>query len=337
MERNHTIIIEVTRGDMVESRHRCHAAIVDSTGKVLDSWGDVDQYIYPRSSIKPLQALPLIETGAADALGVSDPEIALACASHMSEPHHVDTVRAWLDRIGLGPGNLECGGHLPRHEDAAADVIRAGIAPDAAFNNCSGKHSGFLTTAVHLGEATQGYIDDDHPVQARLAAILSDLGGVDLSGSARGHDGCGIPVIGMPLVAMARALARMADPEGLGGPRARAAETIFRCMTTHPEYVRGTGGFDTAAMRAGSGRFATKTGAEGIHAAIVPELNIGIALKIEDGGGRASDVAVGALLGRLGVIDDVGRAALRDFLEVPISNATGRNVGSIRIADGWAE
>ncbi|MEK9725939.1 MAG: asparaginase, partial [Rhodospirillaceae bacterium] len=215
MQRTEALTVEVTRGDLLESRHACLVVIADSSGAIVDSWGEAGREIYPRSAIKPLQALPLLETGAAEAFGLSDAEVALACASHMGEPMHRDAVRAWLGRVGLGVDDLECGPHAPTDEAAAAEIIRRGVEPDRSFNNCSGKHSGFLTTARHLGEPTAGYLGIDHPVQLRLRHVLEDLGGADLSGTARGIDGCGIPVYGMPLAALARAAARMADPDTL--------------------------------------------------------------------------------------------------------------------------
>ena len=331
------ILAEVTRGTMVESRHRGAAAVVDPTGHVVRAWGDIEALIYPRSSIKPLQALPLVESGAADAFALGDAELALACASHQGEPRHAATVAAWLAKLGLGVDDLACGPQVPSGPAAAEALFRAGEQPSRLHNNCSGKHTGFLTTAKHLGEATAGYIGAAHPVQQRLAALLGDLGGENISGSERGIDGCGIPVLGMSITALARAMARMAAPETLDEASGKAARRIFAAMTTHPEMVRGDGGFDTRFMTAGRGRFATKTGAEGVHIAIVPELKLGVALKVEDGAGRASDVAVAALLDHLGVIDDRTRAEIAPIAEPVIVNAAGRAAGVVRMAPGWNE
>jgi L-asparaginase II len=331
------LTVEVTRGNMVESRHAVHAAIIDADGTVLQAWGDTARHVYPRSAIKPLQALPLLESGAAEAFQLSNKEVALACASHLSEAMHTETVTSWLARIGCDADDLECGGHLPRHEGTMKDLLGAGAPITAIHNNCSGKHAGFLSTAKHLGEPTAGYIGADHPVQQRLSAILTELGGFDLSNTERGFDGCGIPVLGMPLDALARAMARMAAPDTLSQPRRAAAERIFISMTTHPEMVRGTDGFDTQLMRAGRGRFATKTGAEGVHIAIIPELRAGIALKVEDGNNRASGIALAALLDHLNLLDDTARAELRDVTTTPLSNVAGTSVGEIRMAEGWAD
>jgi len=331
------LTVEVIRGDLVESRHRGIAAVIDSHGEVVHAWGDIDRHIYPRSAIKPLQALPLIETGAADQFDLGESEIALSCSSHNGEFHHTKLVSGWLERIGLGIDDLECGRHLPYDEASAHDLIRAGEPATNLNSNCSGKHTGFLTTAVHAGESIRGYIGPDHPVQQRLETVLSEMGGVDLSGTARGADGCGIPVMGMPLSAMALSLARMANPEELPPSRAEAAKRITAAMMAHPYNVAGRHRFDTIAMQAAPGRFAVKTGAEAVHAGIIPELGLGIALKIDDGTKRAADVAMAAILRFLNLLDDAAQATMADLLEAPIYNIPGKRVGSVRMAEGWAD
>ncbi len=331
---NNPLTVEVTRGDLVESRHSVDAVVVDASGGVVHRWGDCDRHVYPRSAIKPLQALPLVETGAAEAFAVSDAEVALACASHNGEPVHTRAVAAWLERLGLGVESLECGRQLPMDEGSAHDLLRAGEPDTALENNCSGKHTGFLATARHLGEPVEGYIEPGHPVQARLVEVLIEMGDVDLTATERGRDGCGIPVIGMPLRAMAKALARMADPSELPPLRAAAAERIVGAMMAHPYQVAGRERFDTYAMQAAPGRFAVKAGAEAVHAAIVPERGLGIALKGADGAKRGSEVAMAAVLDHLGLLDDKARTAMRDHLEAPLFNRPGERTGSIRMAKG---
>ena len=331
------IPVEVTRGTLVESRHRVHAALVNGDGDIVAAWGDIEQHIYPRSSIKPLQALPLVESGAADAFDLSVAELALACSSHQSEPMHTGTVSKWLARIGCSADDLECAGHLPRHDGAMLDLVRSRAPVTTIYNNCSGKHTGFLTTARHLGEPTKGYSSAAHPVQQRLAALLSELGGADLTDTERGIDGCGIPVIGMSLQALARAMGRMAAPETMDDKLGQAAKRIVEAMTTHPEMVRGTNGFDTLMMAAGKGRYATKTGAEGVHIAIVPRRRLGIAVKAEDGNTRASSVALGALLDDLGLVPDNARGKLRRVMAPTVTNAAGKPVGEIRVGPGWLD
>jgi L-asparaginase II len=309
------LTVEVTRGEMVESRHRVAAAVCDAGGARLLAAGDADALIYPRSAIKPLQALVLIESGAADAFNVSDAEVALACASHSGEPRHVELVRAWLARLGLSEADLECGVH----------AVTGVAAPTAAHNNCSGKHSGFLTVARHLGVPTRGYIQPDHPVQRRVMARVAEMAGATLDGAPRGIDGCGIPVFGMPLAALAGAMARLAAAPDAACARIRAA------MAAEPALVAGTGRFTTRVIAATSGAVLVKEGAEGVYAGAIPARGIGIAVKAEDGTGRAATAAMGHLLRRLGALDERAGAALADVLEPTLRNHAGREVGRIRV------
>jgi L-asparaginase II len=327
------ILVEITRGELLESRHTGAAAVVDASGRVVRSWGDIDRPIFARSAIKPLQALPLVETGAADRFGLGDAEIALACASHRGETIHIDTVRRWLARADLGPQDLECGSHAPGDATAAEALIRAGEAPSALHNNCSGKHTGFLATARHRGEPTRGYIAPDHPVQQRVRTVLEAMSGLDLSRAPRGIDGCGIPVIGIPLRAMARAMARLADPKGLTEERAAAGKRILDAMAAAPLMVSGTGAFATVVMTVAGGSVRLKPGAEGVYCAVLPSLGYGVALKIDDGAARASEVAVGAILERWGAFTSAQREALAPQLRPIITNAAGREVGAIRPAE----
>ncbi|MSO89475.1 MAG: asparaginase [Rhodospirillaceae bacterium] len=327
------ILVEVTRGALVESRHRGAVAICDADGAPVQSWGDVERPIYPRSAVKPLQALPLIETGAADRFGLTDAEIALACASHSGEPEHEGAVTAWLRSIGLSGGDLECGEHWPMHEDAARALVREGRFPSAVHNNCSGKHSGFLTAARHLGEPTQGYIAADHPAQRRVRQALSDMCAIDLSAAPTGIDGCGIPTIAMPLSALARGMARLAAGTGLGHSRQAACARIRRAMTTHPLLVAGHGRFCTEIMAATSGRVVVKGGAEGVYVAALPERRLGIALKIADGASRAAETAMAALLRRFGGFEGADAEIVGRWLEPPIRNRAGIEIGVVREVD----
>lgn len=326
------VLVEVTRGDTNESRHRGAFAVVDAEGAVVLAGGDVESPRFARSAAKPLQALPLLESGAADAFSLSPAEIALACASHSGEPEHVGVIAAWLARIGLDKADLECGARPPLGEAAAEAARAAGRPPSPLADNCSGKHLGFLTTAVYLGEPTAGYVGADHPVQRRVARVLAGMGGFDLAAAPTAVDGCRIPVIGMGLTALARAMARLAAPAGLAPERARAARRIVAAMAAHPRLVAGEGRFDTAAIAAAGGAFVTKNGAEGVHVAIIPRLGLGAALKIDDGAKRAADCAMAALLDRLGLLDGPAREALARFAAAPIPDAADGQVGVVRPA-----
>ncbi len=328
------LLVEVTRGDMVESRHAVAFAAVDAAGRRVAWRGDVSAAIYARSAVKALQALSLIETGAADRYGVGQAELALACASHHGEPRHVDTVLAWLHRIGLSVADLECGSHMPYHEPSATALIRAGRAPSAAHNNCSGKHTGFLTTARHLGEPTRGYIDATHSVQRRVTRALEEMCGVDLSRAPRGVDGCGIPVIGIPLEKLALGMARLADPKALPAQRRAAAERIRDAVAAEPFMVGGSASFCSLVMkRLGAGAF-IKTGAEGVFCVAIPEQGIGIAVKAADGAERAAKAVVSHLLEHLGLIDANAVNVLAPLLHPPVFNRVGRIVGTMRVRAG---
>jgi L-asparaginase II len=326
------VVIEVTRGPLVESRHEGIAAIVRADGTVVDSWGDIDARILPRSANKPIQAMAFVESGAVEKFGLGDEHISLSCASHNGEKRHVDTVRAWLKRVGLGEADLECGTHPPRLQASIEALVRESALPTAAFNNCSGKHSGFLTTAVTYGEPTQGYIKYDHPVQRRLREVMSDLSGEKADDYAYGVDGCGIPTLATPLRSLARAMASMADPSSLSSRRADAARRIQAAINAEPFMMAGTGRFCTRVNGLLPGKAQVKTGAEGVFCAMLPTLKLGIALKMWDGAGRAAEIAMATLLGHLGLLPADGR---EELLHPPVKNVVGLLVGEMRPARSW--
>ena len=326
------VLVEVTRGDMVESRHRGAVAALGIDGTVVLAAGDIERPVFARSAIKPLQALALLESGAAEQFQVTDAEIALACASHSGEPAHVEVAGAWLERIGCRVEDLECGSHLPSSRSAAEALLRAGGQATALHNNCSGKHTGFLAVARHLGHPTKGYIRIEHPVQQRVLGILETMTGLDLSDAPRGIDGCGIPVIGMSLGNIALAMARLVDPRDQPEPRQQACARVCRAMAAEPFMVAGTGRFCTQVIGATSGRALVKTGAEGVYCGALPGLGLGFALKIDDGAGRAAEVLAGRVLRRLGAVEDAEIAALASIFQPPVLNRAGRVVGEARTA-----
>jgi L-asparaginase II len=326
------VVIEVTRGPVVESRHEGIAAVVKPSGEIVAAWGDIDEAILPRSANKPIQAMAFVESGAVERFGLGNEHISLACASHNGEPRHVATVRGWLKTIGLGETDLECGTHPPRLQATIESLVREGAAPTAAFNNCSGKHSGFLTTAVTYGEPTRGYIKYDHPVQRRLREVMTDLCGTDADGFAYGTDGCGIPTLATPLKRLAQAMASMADPSRLSSKRAEAAARIRAAMNAEPFMMAGTGRFCTRINGALPGVVQVKTGAEGVFCGMLPTLGYGIALKMWDGAGRAAEVAMATLLGHLGVLPADQK---EELLHPPIRNVVGLLVGEMRPAKSW--
>lgn len=324
------ILVEVTRGPIVESRHRGSAAIVDVTGKVAGSWGDHTAAVYPRSAIKPLQAILLVETGAAEAFGLGDAEIALACASHGGEPRHTETVAAWLGKIGLSGEDLECGAHWPMHDGTTRAMAKAGEAPTAIHNNCSGKHTGFLTTAVHKGEPTNGYIRFDHPVQQRVLGVLEAMCGIDLTHAPRGIDGCSIPTIAIPLESLAYGMARFGAPDDLPETRAAACRRIAQAVAAEPFMVAGTGRYCTDMMTVTGRAVLLKTGAEGVFCAAIPEYGLGVALKCDDGATRAAEIMMSAVLRHIGVLTEEMEAKLARRIVMPLENRNGIHVGDVR-------
>ncbi|NBC31430.1 MAG: asparaginase [Alphaproteobacteria bacterium] len=329
------VLVTVTRGSMVESGHRGAAVIADRNGKVVAHWGNFERPVYPRSAIKPVQAIPLIESGAAEALAVTDAEIALACSSHNAEPDHVERVRAWLARIGCPETALACGARPPMGAEAAAGLIRDGIEPGPVHNPCSGKHAGFLSTAHYKGEPLDGYTQLTHPVQQRLLGVIEQMTGQDLGTAPWARDGCAIPTFGISLGGLAVAMARFADPADLPERRIAAVLRIRRAWGGHPHLVAGSGRFDTKAMQAAAGRALVKTGAEGVFCACLPGEGLGIALKIDDGATRASEAAMAALLRETGVLDDEELTAAGLGPVTPITTWSRLPAGEIRPADGF--
>jgi L-asparaginase II len=317
-------MVEVWRGDIAESHHRGHAVICDASGAVRAAWGDPDAVILPRSSCKMLQALPLVESGAAAGLGSE--QLALACASHNGAEIHVTRVAAWLAGLGLAEEDLRCGPQVPDDAPERHRLRAAGLGPDQRHNNCSGKHVGFLTLNRRLGAGSE-YVEIDHPVQRAVRTAFEEMCGAASPGY--GIDGCSAPNFATTVHGLARAMARMADPRGLGPVREAAARRLVAAMLEHPLLVAGEGRACTELMEAMHGGVAVKTGAEAVFVAILPAQGLGVALKIEDGATRASECAIAAILVRLGVIAAEDPAAARR-LTPPILSRRGIPAGLIR-------
>lgn len=325
------VLVEVTRGDAVESVHRGAFAVVDTEGRAVLAAGPIEADVFVRSAIKPLQALPLVETGAAEAYGLDNAEMALACSSHNGESGHVDEVESWLARIGCGERDLVCRGHPPHGEAARRAFFAAGETPRRVHDNCSGKHTGFLTLARQLGAATGGYNEITHPVQQRVLGVLEAMTGLDdLTRRPHGRDGCGIPALALPLGNLALAMARLGDPADQPEHRQTACTRVRRAMAAHPWLVAGTDRFCTDGMMRLAPHVLLKNGAEGVQVASLPNLGLGIAIKIADGASRAAPVVMGALLEKLQCLDIETATALAPHVRPAIADRTGRTVGEIR-------
>lgn len=321
-------LAELWRADLLESLHTGHVAICDESGELIEALGDPDALIYPRSSCKMVQALPLIESGAADAHGLRSEHLALACASHIGAATHTDHVSAWLGDLGLGDDDFRCGPQWPDDADANRHLIKTDASPCQVHNNCSGKHAGFLTLNRHLGGSAD-YIDPDHPVQAACRDAFERATGMDTPGY--GIDGCSAPNFQTTVQGLAHVMARFAcAPDNSAEARLRDA------MTRHPELVAGEGRACTELMRAMNGKVAIKTGAEGVFVAIVPEKRLGVALKVTDGATRASECAIAAILVRLGVLD-ADHPATRQRMNAPMMNRRGIAAAEIRPSAALAQ
>jgi L-asparaginase II len=328
---NNPFLVEVTRGRLVESRHRGSVAVVDAEGATVLSIGDVDRRVFPRSAVKALQAMPLVESGIADKYGLTDDEIALACASHSGEPAHAAAAQSMLAKAGQDAGCLECGVHWPLGEAANRALAAQGGSPTALHNNCSGKHAGFVCLSCGMNESPKGYVGADHPVQRRVRESLEEITGACHTVEKSGIDGCSIPTYAIPLPSLAFGFARFGTGIGLPGEGKAAAERIRRAVARHPFMVAGTGRFDTKLMDLLGERAFVKTGAEGVYCAAFPELGYGIALKTDDGHGRAAEAMMASLALRFLTLSDEERKALEALAQPVLKNWNGIEVGQIRV------
>ncbi|MBA4178179.1 MAG: asparaginase [Leptothrix sp. (in: Bacteria)] len=337
----HPILVEALRGGIVESLHRGAVAVVDADGGVHTALGDIDRPIFPRSASKVLQALPLVESGAAEHYRLSDEELALACASHGGEPRHAAAAAAMLSKAGVDVWALECGTHWPYNDVALKALAAAGQAPSALNNNCSGKHAGFVCLGCLMAEHgamggdrrafLRGYVAPEHPVMREVTAAVQATTGHDLAKATMGTDGCSIPTFAIPLRALALAFARIATGVGLRPGHAAAAARLRQAVARAPYMVAGSGRFDSRVMERLGERVFCKVGAEGVYCAALPTLGLGVALKMDDGNtARACEVAMAALIERLLPLADEEQPFVRGFSDAAIVNWNGIEVGRLR-------
>jgi L-asparaginase II len=338
-------LVEVRRGAITESRHRGHIAAVNAEGHVVSYFGVPETVTYLRSSAKPLQAIPVLASGAAERFGFTDEEVALACGSHSGEPIHTEIVAEMLRKIGLGPQALKCGIHEPYSPDVARQLRETGEQPNVLQNNCSGKHAAMLALAKHLGAPTENYDSPQNPVQLTVGRVVSQFSGVPLEDLAVGVDGCGVPVFGITVKAMALAYVRLVSPPMTFEKSIRdACARIIKAMTSFPELIGGTRDrLDTEIMRAAQGGLISKVGAEGVYTAgVLPckewPTGLGLALKIEDGDDhRARPTVVIESLRQLGVLRYSSLEAVAHYAFFPVRNRRGDVVGEIRASFSLAE
>jgi L-asparaginase II len=324
------VLVEVWRGPLVESRHRGMVVVTDANGASVLAVGDVTAPVFPRSAIKALQALALVESGAADRYGFNDQELALTCSSHSGEPGHADGVLRMLTKAGLDVSALACGAHWPINQASAFALAKAG-APTALHNNCSGKHAGFLCLACAMGIDHAGYWRPDHPVQQRVRGILENLTGTTLKSECRAVDGCSVPTWAIPLQNLAQAFAKFGSGQGLSHERAEACARLRAVCAKHPWHVAGTGRFCTEIMELLGARIFVKTGAEGVFCGALPEQGLGIAIKCDDGAGRAAEAIMAAVIARFLPLESAAREKLSRFMRPAMHNWNGIEVGTLRV------
>ena len=333
------ILVNVMRGDAIESVHCGAVAVLDADGGVLASLGDIDRPIFPRSAVKVLQALPLVASGAADRLGLTDAELALACASHNGEDLHAQTAARMLAKAGFDASALECGTHWPYLDAASRALAMQGREPDALNNNCSGKHAGFvcLACALHDGNGglnlrqyVRGYVKPGHPVMREVTAALQAATGHDLAHTPQGVDGCSIPTFAVPLRKLALAFARVGTGIGLSEGHAAAAKRLRAAVASAPFMVAGSGRFDSRVMERLGERVFCKVGAEGVFCAALPERGLGVAIKIDDGNNaRACEVVMAAVIEACVALDDEDAQFMRSLSDASLTNWNGIEVGRL--------
>jgi L-asparaginase II len=327
------VLVEVLRGTLVESRHRGALCVMDADGRSVFERGDVDRPVFPRSAVKALQALPLVEDGAASRYSLTAAEIALACASHSGEPEHVAVAAGMLAKAGRDQSCLECGAHWPMGEAASRALASAGGEKSALHNNCSGKHAGFICLSCDAGDDPTGYVRPDHPVQRRIRDALIETTGDPHDEDRRGVDGCSIPTYAVPLRALAHAFARFGTGQGYGPRRAGAARLIREAVAQAPFMVAGTGRFDTRLMTALGARAFVKTGAEGVYCGALPELGLGVAVKSDDGAGRSAEVIMASVIRRLLPLEGEAADLVSTLASPVLKNWNGIEVGRLRASD----
>ncbi|GGF98706.1 MULTISPECIES: asparaginase [Rhizobium] len=327
------VTVEVTRGSSVESRHRGLGVVVDGSGKTVFSFGDAEAGVFPRSSCKAMQALPLIESGAADAYGFGNAELAFACASHSGEDRHVEMAASMLKKAGRDVSALECGAHWSSDQATLIHQARTIDQPTALHNNCSGKHSGFVCTCVHSGTPLEGYVGYDHPLQREIRDVMQSLTGAVLGADNCGTDGCSIPTYAVPLKGLAHGFAKMLTGEGLATSRAKASRRLIDACMAEPFYVAGTDRACTKLMEVAPGKIFAKTGAEGVFVAALPDQGLAMAVKCEDGTTRAAEAMIYALISRYFEKGGEVQTKLMGMANRQMKNWNGMPVGDVRVTD----
>ena len=329
------IAVSLTRGGIVECSHRASVAIVDGTGAVVRHHGNVESPIFPRSAVKILQAMPMVESGAVEDFKLTPEEIAITCASHNGEKQHAHTSACILSKIGLGEPDLECGCHRPTYMKRHEQMVRDNEPLTQLHNNCSGKHAGMLALAKQKGWDTKGYVEQTHPVQQSIMGTMEMMFGCDMSHAPVDVDGCSAPAWAVPLKNMAYAFAQVADPSRLPTEKEHAVRTLRDTVMANPYYIAGTKRFDTTVMEALGNKAFIKVGAMAVHGIALPEYGLGVAIKVDSGLTQASETIAINIMQQIGVLDGIGdeaMAKLQPYLEPVLKNCRDIPFGTVRFA-----
>lgn len=333
MKSRNPLVIEVLRGSVVESVHQVMLVIADHRGLVTGFVGNADYLVYPRSSIKMLQAIPFLESGAATKFGLDEKMVALACSSHRGEKQHLAVLSQWMEKIEAKEDWLACGPEWPAHEGTKFEMIKKGLQPSPLLNNCSGKHLGMISTCLALGENPVGYHKWEHPVQVRIRKVMSEMSKISYERLNWGVDGCGIPTYALPLqnvaIAMAQLFAETATPV-----RKAVGQAIVEACKRHPQMVSGSDTFAAALAEKTRGRALLKSGAEGVYTGLMPEKGYAFALKVHDGAHRAAEVASAFAFRAMGAMTEAEYLEMKSFTMPELKNTRGEKVGEIRIQKG---
>lgn len=325
--------IKVYRGDYIESTHDVHVAVVSATGELLAYYGDPNRLTFARSSMKPFQALPAVESEALETFDISEKELSLFCASHNGEPFHRESAASVLAKINLEEAHLQCGTHVPRDSESYKQLIKSGRELTPYYSNCSGKHSGMLAGCIKQGMDVDTYRELSHPYQQQIIDVIADVTQYERKKIATSVDGCGVPVHRVPLFNLALGFGRLAKPDDWNEGsevRKRSLARVRDAMVTHPEMVAGTDRFDTDLMTAFSQRIVAKGGAEGVHCFGDQQIGIGVAVKVEDGNGRATSVVSMEVMKQLKIGDEAIWDKLKGYTYAPVLNARKETIGVIK-------
>jgi len=327
-----TDLAEVLRGSIVESKHLGVIAVVTEDGQLVAQAGDPSLVTYIRSAAKPMQAVPVVASGAAAYFGFSEAELAVLTSSHSGEEEHISLVAGILDKLGLSAAELQCGIHLPLHADSARRLLARGLLPTVLHNTCSGKHAGMLALAQYHGWPREGYHRPEHPVQQAMLAVIAQFTDLRPEEIPLGVDGCGVPVFAMSVRSMALAYARLARPTAFPARQQEACRLLNKAMTSYPGIVAGTDRLATELMKVGGDRFIAKDGAEGIFCLAVPAKGWGLAVKVLDGSSRALGPVVISALAQLGLLDSREQGELAGQSQVMLKNNRDEEIGRVRAA-----